>query len=212
MKKKLSIMILSVILTTNLIGGSNVFAQPIQKNTPTVASVSKEFNLKDATTIPEGVTPVIVNSPQELQANLQKVKGDIDKSNKAPTTVINEVAPTTNAINSLMYTSSSITTKYITSKLNIGNYISFFSVWGTLTIEGYSYYRSILSIGGYNCGLTGYTYGFALFGPQTTKRLYNSNTSASITGSASLDYYVLVSGIGKIYSRPITHTVSYNLY
>jgi len=108
--------------------------------------------------------------------------------------------------------SSSLTSKYISSSLNLGNYISYFTVWGTVTVEGYSTYRSIVSVGGYNCGLTGYTYGFSLFAPSTSYRVYNGSKSVNIIGSATLDYYILVSGLGKIYSRPITHTTTYNLY
>ncbi|WP_264174457.1 hypothetical protein [Clostridium algoriphilum] len=39
----------------------------------------------------------------------------------------------------------------------------------------------------YAGGLTGYTYGFSLFAPSTSYRVYNSNKSVNIIGSATLD-------------------------
>ncbi|MGN1480332.1 hypothetical protein [Porcipelethomonas sp.] len=61
------------------------------------------------------------------------------------------------------------------------------------------------------CMLTGLTVGVSISQVSTSYSLSNYNSTCTSNGTGTIDYYIIVENIGKVYSKPFSITHTFNL-
>ncbi|WP_027701150.1 hypothetical protein [Metaclostridioides mangenotii] len=148
-----------------------------------VEELVKKYDL-EVCDIPEGVTPIVVNSEEELQ----QVINNIDNlSEEIETQVPNRMARAASKSKSVTFSKS----------IGMG---AKFNAYGTVNYSN----GKITSVTGKGQSLTGYTLGLSLTKGSTTST--RTTKKATITARGTINGHILVNGIGTVYSKD--HTVS----
>jgi len=166
----------------------------------------ERYGIVAAEEIPNGITPLVVNSPAQLEKLIASFRNGkrVDVSDQACTEqVIDEGVLSSQVLNGVSY--------YIVRRectQNTG--FSTFHTWADIRIGVYgSSYAWIDSVHEW-VGLTGCTIGQDL--TNTYHYHYTTATTADITGGGIVDVYLLINGGIKILSLPVECSIHYSLY
>lgn len=191
--KKINKVIATAITTAVLVSPITITAHAMEKSDSKSTSIEMDksqlsnedvkelegkYDLKRCE-IPEGVTPIVVNSEEELD----KVMSEIDKVGE------------TNQGNPLLRASRSAK---FSKKVGMAN----FNVYADLDVAN-GKIKKVISKGQ---SLTGYTLGLSLTKGTTTCTVSSDKKSATLKARGTVNTYLLVSGVGQIASRD--HVVS----
>lgn len=199
---KLKILFIALIIALVLAPMQSASAQGA--NPPTPASyqdIIKLYGLKVADTIPAGVTPLRFNSPKELESFLST----ISLQAKTPTNVTYiEKAP-------LGY--STLATTYAVVTRSCSKTLSFakFNTWADIRVGVNGSFRWIDSVLNTRTGLTGVTVALTL--DNAYSYAYNqTSSSVSVQGGGIVNAWLLVGGVIRLYSTPVSCSFTYRLY
>lgn len=180
-----------------------------QDNTPSreLTRLSKKFGLVDinANEVPKGVVPLEFDSTQELEEFLTSLEKDkISTTHKEYHHGMNRsdvpLIPTS--------TSYVTVTKNCSNAVAIGTY---FNTWADILVGTSGSFTWISSVLHTRVGLTGVTLGMDLSNEYSYT--YNqSQSSVSVNGGAILNSYLVIEGVVKMYSRPVSCSFTYRTY
>ncbi|WP_024621091.1 hypothetical protein [Metaclostridioides mangenotii] len=152
----------------------------------------KKYGLKICE-IPEGVTPIVVNSEEELQEVLREFN---EISNEVESSDYNNIRLARAA-------STSKSLKY-SKKIGMG---ANFNVYGDVHVSN----KKITKVTGKGQSLTGYTLGLHLVKGPTTANIASSKKSVTLKARGTINMNILVNGIGTVASKDHTVTGTYKI-
>lgn len=181
---------LSIILSFIFLLSFNTFC--FADNTGSTSNIDEKYNLKTIDKIPEGVTPIEINSEKELQEFLESVSSTNDL----------HVEITDNPIISSRVKRSS---DYITRRASKVEKTGFlgsvkFELYGNVKIYAQSNsFKQIEGVSGMGLSISGYTYGVDIrdSSVRTDYDISSDKQSVTLTGEGDVDYYIVYQGIGK---------------
>lgn len=136
--------------------------------------------------IPEGVTPIVVNSDEELE----KVIREIDQ--------ISDEKIDLNNVNTLAARAATRSALF-SKKVGMG---AKFNVYADLSVSN----KKITKVISKGQSLTGYTVGLSLTKGSTSCTVSKDKKKATLRARGTINSHILVKGIGTVYSKD--HTVS----
>lgn len=155
--------------------------------------ISKEYNLKTATEIPQNVTPIRINSEKELLTVLQNIDNDLAKfKNKPKKTIV--IAPENSADG---ITAASTTRTYEADYYVVGGTAKI-RLMARVTSE----YEQITNVDEYTT-FTGFTYGFDWVESAIGHDISSDKKDVEVWCSGQVDCYLLINGLIKYYSVPV---------
>lgn len=204
MKKKLlkivAIALLCITITTPTINAS--FAMEMsEKEKINETLKSERFERIDLSEVPEGVTPIVVNSEEELQDALENLENEISEMSKP---VVYDLESNENDTKNILLRSarSAIVPKpryknfHEKKKMNLTTH----NVFGTLKIVG----NNIKSVHNLKQDWTGFLLGTKYKkhpSKNITYTLVNKKQTAKITAPYKVDLYIFYENIGHVGSK-----------
>lgn len=166
--------------------------------------ITAEYDLKETSSIPQGVTPIQVNSPEELEALLQQFSAN----DSSPHIDIVEPAMRPSGDATTMSTTYGTVTRACTSNAGAAT----FNTEGDIRVDYSGSFRWIDSVLSTRTSLTGITYGLSMSEPYSYA--YNqSSSSVSVKGGAIINAYILLdTGATTVYSTPVSCSFTYSVY
>ncbi|MCG8347756.1 MAG: hypothetical protein MI924_08255 [Chloroflexales bacterium] len=167
-----------------------------------------KYGLKIAMGTPQGVSPIKVNSPEELEAVLQQFSikqldthTDIIESPEQPPVP----DATTMAENATTYGT-------VTRSCSASTGTATFNTWADIRVGYSGSFRWIDSVLNTRTGLTGITYGLSM--SDSYSYSYNqSSSSVSVKGDAIINAYILLNtGMTTVYSTSVSCSFTYSVY
>lgn len=158
----------------------------------------EKYGLKDAEKVPDGVTPIVINSPDELEAVLHS----LDELNYVSFDTNEEISlfsVVTRSVSVNFHTASTLPGTKATVSLKV-----FYDLYSEGSFTG------IQSIKHSQWALTGVTTGLELSNPYTSHSLKDG--VISVFGTTSVDLYLTVSGVIKIYTSLVSAGYKYEPY
>lgn len=143
--------------------------------------------------IPEGVTPIVVNSEEELQEVLKEFNEANDEIESSDSNKI-RLARAASASKSLKYS----------KKIGMG---ANFNVYGDVHVSN----KKITKVTGKGQSLTGYTLGLHLVKGPTTANIASNKKSVTLKARGTINMNILVNGIGTVASKDHTVTGTYKI-
>jgi hypothetical protein len=162
------------------------------------------YELKTVDVIPEGVTPLRFNTPGELQSFLSKM------SNQARTPIHSTYVEKGILPNAPM---SPLSTTYavVTRSCSVNVSLSKFNTWADIRVGYTGSFRWIDRVLNTRTGLTGVTTGISLSNEYSYA--YNQTASSvSVKGGGVLNVYLLVNGMVRLFSTPVSCSFTYRVY
>jgi len=161
-----------------------------------------EYNLTVVDKAPNGVLPLKFKTPTELQDFLLRVS----RQPVAHTTIVENVrrnVPTPKSSGYFVVTRS--------CSVNIGYILAKFHTWADIRVGYYDSYHWIDQVLNTRTGLTGLTTGVTL--TNAYSYAYNqSASSVSIKGGGTLNFYLIIGGVIRLYSVPVSCSFTYSVY
>ncbi|NOK61979.1 MAG: hypothetical protein GFH27_549289n327 [Chloroflexi bacterium AL-W] len=156
----------------------------------------EKYDLISVSEVPDGIVPIVIESPEQLQKLLQNIGVQNNVIERQP--FLPDI-PTTDA--------QTIVQRQCTANAGLAT----FNTWADIVVDFVpgSSFRAINSANAW-VGLTGVTLGFDL--TSTYTNVYNRTSSIEIVGGGIIDVYLVIDGGIKIYSNPISCTINYALY
>ena len=168
--------------------------------------MSNEFGLVEVTIIPEGITPLVFDSVEELENFLVESEKAAKPSQHTTYIEYNPKKPQP-GVKSVSYT---VVTRSCSSIIAVGTK---FNTWADIRVgfSGSSYYTTwIDSVLNTRVGLTGLTMGKDLSNEYSYS--YNQTTqSVSVVGGGIFNMYMVVEGGIRVYSRPVSCSFTYSV-
>ena len=212
--------LLSMVLVITFLLPLFVGVEPVGANSPIPPDVESErgaykrlfdkYGLVDADEVPNGVTPLRVNSPEELEKLLESAPvGKPSVIQEAMT--VEEIALLADKVYN-SEKSSNIRATYTTIRRECTVPVGLATFYTAADIRVGVYGTSYAWIDSVNewVGLRGYTVGKELKG--TYHYHHFDTTTADITGGGVVDWYILVEGGVKVWSMPVECTIHYSIY
>lgn len=200
MKKRLATIVLSLLLVFSV--NATYFADA---STPK-SDWTKKYDIKDVTSIPNGVVPTVINSEEEFL----KLLDASALSSQSVTTEITEptlVTPEDNnmSLAAIEDQTSSYRNDEPLGLFGIGGYIR-----TDVTIVKYwdanarrYFFRECTSKYSYSVG---FTFGNNYTNQYVTVTSYDYGKQAKVRVVGTLEYYIILEGVGKVYTAPIDYT------
>ncbi len=155
---------------------------------------------------PEGIAPIVIKSPAQLRKLIKELRSSkrVDVSDRmCIDRVVNEGVLSGRAANGVSYYS-------VRRECTQNTGASTFHTWADIHIGVYgSSYAWIDSVNEW-VGLTGITLGQDL--TNTYHYHYVTATTADITGGGTVNVYLLIDGVIRVYSQPVECSIHYSLY
>ena len=212
--------ILSVVISLSLILGmvsvsfanenKNVNVQIIDGDEYAV----KQIKLSD---IPKNIIPIEVNSEADAIDIIEQMSSHIDpvlsedthfeKSVLTPHSIMPQAIGTREVSAYKPISSFTVYNPSTGKNQTIG--ICNFKIYAGLTLDFGTSSAYIKSVDYKDCCLTGYTLGLGLSSTRVTSTVLG-NQGLKLVARANLDYYLLVDGLVKLYSKEISHTATWN--
>lgn len=188
--KVMAIALLCITITTPVIHTSLAMeVSEVEKVNETLES--EGFEQIELSQIPEGVTPIIVNSEEELQGEIERVENEISEMNKPVVYDLESYDDTNSMLRAIRYKNFHVTKKISLSTHNL---------FGTLKIDG----SNIKSVHNLVQDWTGYQVGTAYKNhpaKRITYTIVNNKQTAKIIAPYKVDLYIFFEGIGHITSK-----------
>lgn len=191
--KKFKLIILSILCSILLI---TPLSTPIHaENIKTYEDLFEEYGLKDAEIIPDGVTPIVINSPQELEAllssfNTSSIDGIVSIESNSRSVVTRTVT--------VSYPTSGIVPYDGAANVNLRVAYDLYSSGSFTGIQAIRYSQWTL---------TGNTTGLELENSITDHTL--TNGIIDVIGTTTVNLYVVISGLIKYKSADLTAGYKY---
>lgn len=189
-----------------------VFGNPVtanaQGNSPSkeLEALSNKFGLVEVTKIPEGITPLVFDSVEDLENFLVETEKAAKPSQHTTYIEYNPKKPQP-GVESVSYT---VVTRSCSSTVAVGTQ---FNTWADIRVgfSGSPYYTTwIDSVLNTRVGLTGVTLGMDLSNEYSYS--YNQTTqSVSVVGGGIFNIYLVVEGGIRLYSRPVSCSFTYTV-
>lgn len=168
---------------------------------PLFASASELYTLRDVDSVPAGVTPLVV-SAEDLDSLLEELSRPL--TSVTTTAIVDQ----TNFLNNEYTMNFSAESCH-----SIGGWCYIVQGRARATFGDPSNPPRFLSCTAVNDGLTGYTVGFTMQSSGIGCDMNFNNTSVELWGQGIVDWYLVVEGVLKLYSTPVsastTRTVSH---
>jgi len=172
-------------------------------------ALSEEFGLVEVTEIPDGITPLVFDSLQDLEKFLIEAEKGTNSTQHIMFAGNGSNGPDIPqvGIETVTYT---VVTRRCSTTVAVGTQ---FNTWADIRIgmSGSSYYTTwIDQVLNTQVGLTGITLGMDL----TNEYSYSYNQtsqSVSIAGGGILNIYLVVEGGVRLYSRPVSCSFTYSV-
>ncbi len=199
-------LVLTFIITSST---STLAAQSSEKEREKYNQVMEEYGLKMVEEIPDGVTPIEVSSPEELDALFRKIEDDLRNSTSTVSEAIEDTPleqPETRA--------TAYTTVNRNCSVALGGLTNpYFNTYGTIRVGTVDSSWRWIDSASASVGLSGVTTGVSLSDPWTQADINSNQTSVYISGGGTLNYYVLTP-IGPVTfsSEPISCSLTYSVY
>lgn len=163
--------------------------------------VNQEYGLKSVLIIPEGIEPIKVNSPEELENYIIKLQKQPtittvqDEKSEQPSGDPTRAGNTYNTIRRSCSVSAGAPTVYVTADIRVG-------------LNGSARWIDSASS---RVSWSGVTFGLGISGQWSNT--YPTSTKVDVRGGATIDIY-LISEIGGIvlYSTPLECSFTYSVY
>lgn len=170
----------------------------------TYQQLESKYGLKDVKSLPKGVQPIVINSPEELDktlSSLQQVQPKaavVKNTNKQPGLLAN-------------LSSNPYATDIVISDSKNLDYITTYRVYANISISGFSGVRIIDRVNSISADVNGYTVGYEITNTVTSSSISFDQKSVTINAASTFNGYLFLNGLLKLYSRPISHSFTYNV-
>ncbi|MBE0451268.1 MAG: hypothetical protein IBX70_10520 [Clostridia bacterium] len=186
-----------------------VIATPSFANGSSTTSINTDaLDLSTVEILPDGITPIVIENQTQFDEFVKAMK-------TAPET-IEEVSYLKNPNLISSYSTNGIITYYTSASKNLGLGIGDWSSTKlklTAAIEIYTS-GSFRQINGSTqwTNLEGYTIGLDWTEHYNSSTIQNGGQSIDVSASGTLDYYLIVNGVIKLYSKNMNISLSYRVY
>lgn len=200
MNKRLATIVLSLLLVFSV--NVTCFADT---STPE-SDWTQKYDIKDATSIPDGVVPTVINSEEDF---IKLINNSEVSSESIPTEITSEELVTPEDNNMGLAAIADKTVSYrkdvALGYLGIGGYIrtdvSIVEFWDPNASR--YFYKDCASTSSYSVGFTlGNTYSNEYVDVSS----YDNLKQAKVRVVGTVEYYIILEGIGKVYTAPIDYT------
>ncbi|MGF7058577.1 hypothetical protein [Brassicibacter mesophilus] len=176
-------------------------------NTMVYAEIGNEkiydkYNLKDVDKLPEGVVPIVIDSPKELEDCLKSIDNITLDEKSIETTVSISENPTINSGYTATVTKTTSATAGTFSKVYLKAYIDVYNSGSFRQIVGCSE----------STYLSGTSLGLDWVENNTGHNIMNDGRKINVYGDGVLETYLIIEGGIKVNSRPISLSLSYSVY
>jgi hypothetical protein len=184
---------------------TQVWAQTAESSNPSYDEISSRYGLKPVKSVPIGITPLKFSTPQELESFLVKIKSATSIS---PHSTFQE----NNRFNGVSFittaTSYGVVTRSCSVPLGCG--VAKFNTWADIRVASSGSFHWIDSVLSTYTGLTGLTMSADLTNAYSYS--YNkTSASVSVKGGGIVNIYLIVKGVIKLYSVPVSCSFTYSV-
>lgn len=215
-QKWMSVSLLIMLLLPLLIGVRLVGANPptppdFDREHQAYQRLFEQYDLVDIDKVPEGITPVVINSPADLE-RLMRSGSENQNNDVWDQMSVKEITIFTDQLVSKSLPGAATRTSYTTLRRECTVPVGFATFYTAADIRVGVYGTSYAWIDSVNewVGLRGCTLGFDL--THTYHHHYLTTTTTDITGGGIVDYYLVVNGGIKLWSQPVECSIHYSIY
>lgn len=165
-------------------------------------AVCKAYGLRTVTYLPAGVKPLAVDTPQQLR-NLLQATADLLSGTRT-----SFVVETHSDLHTL-----SLTETYVSlhkSKIIDSIMRTRFNLWADVWVAGSGSFWEITDVAEW-VGLSGFTLWWSLSNPWHYHHISSNKQRVTIRGGGTANQYLLIQGIIKIYSFPVSLKINYRI-
>lgn len=163
----------------------------------------EDFHLKTVDSVPDGVTPFVVNNDEELLKMLQTLaENDVLRQ---VSVVAESIEPKNGEIGIL---ATDVVRRTVSKSVGLGQ----INLVADITRYREGSFGGIIDVFAFTT-FTGFTYGFdwnESYSPRYT--ISTDGTSTHVWVEGVLDWYLLVDGLLKLYSQPVRLDLYYSIY
>jgi len=207
MAKKMGVLwvllvVLSVVTWVTYAGGSQ------RDLGPEWQAVLSEFNLRPAASIPVGIHPLQINSPEELSMFIQRLQ----RASRGCHSFVVTWNPNLRKSGTASLHLESTETYVPLHKQECIDWVYhvFLNLWANVWVAGSGSFWEITDVNQW-VGLTGVTAFYSLSDVYSYHHIYSDRQSVYIYGRSTVDYYLFIKGLLKIYSFPVSLSITFNI-
>lgn len=164
--------------------------------------------------LPEGVTPIEIKTEEQFSKVIEAIKVNeamieehniVTKSTEDDFSIMstNENVSSSKGLSLIVYNPSTGEEVWALSKLNVWANFDVFKI----DIPKQTIINKENSSG---VGLSGYTLGLSISDGEAFTNIASNKLSAFVRGDATLNYYLLIDGLIRLYSTPVNHSFTYD--
>lgn len=173
------------------------------------------FHVKiiDESEIPEGIVPIVVNSDSEALEIVKKhTKMVNDNSRLSKKEIIRDEFVSEDQMKESMIQALATSSTTSSTKSSYRTYgAAKFKVYANIDILSAAGARYITDINYDGCKLTGITLGLGLSDKHVSSSISGGGKQLNVSAEATLDHYLIIEGVVKVYSKDISHSFTYRV-
>lgn len=174
---------------------------------PEWEAVLSEFNLRPAASLPVGIHPLQISSPEEVSMFIQQLQ----RASRGCHSFVVTWNPNLRQSGTASFLELTETHVPLRKQECIDwVYHVFFNVWADVWVAGSGSFWQITDVNQW-VGLTGVTAFYSLSDVYSYHHIYSDRQSVYIYGRRTVNYYLSIKGLLKPYSFPVSLSITFNL-